>query len=50
MKTCPKCQKNQPFDCFYKNKSSKNGFSSWCKKCDVEAKIAWIGQIQKNTN
>lgn len=40
MKTCSKCKQYQSFDLFYKNKRSKTGFSSWCKKCVSDAKIA----------
>lgn len=32
-KTCPKCKKIKPADCFYKNKSSKTGLASFCKSC-----------------
>lgn len=33
-KKCPKCGETKNIDEFYKNKTRKDGFSSWCKKCD----------------
>ena len=32
-KTCPKCQRNLDISLFWKNKSRKNGYNSYCKKC-----------------
>jgi len=32
-KTCTKCRVQQSLDNFNKDKSRKDGFSSWCKKC-----------------
>jgi Autographiviridae endonuclease VII len=36
MKTCPKCKEIKIFEDFHKLKRSKNGLSSWCKKCKSE--------------
>lgn len=33
MKTCPKCNTNKELSDFYKKKSSKDGYASWCKEC-----------------
>lgn len=30
---CPKCKDNKEESFFYKNKSSKNGYSCYCKSC-----------------
>lgn len=32
-KTCPKCSKEQPNSCFYKDLSKSDGLSSYCKPC-----------------
>ena len=37
VKSCPKCDKDKPFDEFYRNKSTKDGLSYWCKSCQREA-------------
>jgi len=34
MKNCSRCEKQKPFNEFYKNKKRKNGCSPWCKECD----------------
>lgn len=33
MKQCTKCKQIKPFDDFYKNKSTIDGYQSWCKEC-----------------
>ena len=35
-KLCTTCNKEKDLDLFYKNKSRKDGHSSWCKSCDKE--------------
>ena len=35
-KLCTTCDKEKDLDLFYKNKSRKDGHSSWCKSCDKE--------------
>ena len=34
MKKCTKCKTPKDFNCFYKEKKSKDGLRSWCKECD----------------
>lgn len=36
MKHCPKCDTDKEPDDFYKNKSTKSGYSSYCKPCHWE--------------
>ena len=41
MKNCSGCKELKTFDCFYKNKSGKYGYTAWCKVCfnkDVKAR------------
>lgn len=33
---CSQCKRELSPDCFYKNKSRKNGFDNWCKDCKQE--------------
>lgn len=33
--TCPSCKTEKPYTEFYKNKSTKTGYQSWCKQCDL---------------
>ena len=33
MKICPKCTTRKSLSEFYRNKSTKTGYSSWCKEC-----------------
>ena len=35
-KTCPKCEKIKMISNFYKDKTKKCGYGSWCKECDRE--------------
>lgn len=34
MKRCPRCQQEKITDAFYHNRNNKDGFSTYCKKCD----------------
>jgi len=34
MKRCSKCKQSKNTDCFYSNKSTKDGLSYWCAKCN----------------
>ncbi|MCK4665873.1 hypothetical protein KAU33_03945 [Candidatus Dependentiae bacterium] len=36
-KTCPKCHETKPLNEFYKNKSTKDGRSCYCKECKKES-------------
>lgn len=36
MKICRTCGLELPYSAFYKNKSTKDGHLSWCKKCTVQ--------------
>lgn len=36
-KTCLKCSAQKPISEFSKNKSTKDGFERWCRKCKAEA-------------
>lgn len=37
IKFCLKCEADLPLTDFYKNRSKKDGFSSWCKSCTRES-------------
>ena len=41
MKTCPKCKVKRTLDNFTKNKSTKDGLSSWCRQCNRNAQLQW---------
>lgn len=41
MKTCAVCKRNKSYADFYNYKSSKDGKSYRCKKCDDEARAKW---------
>lgn len=41
MKPCPRCNKNLPFDMFYKSKASKDGCSAYCKACSAAYAKKW---------
>jgi hypothetical protein len=32
-KTCTRCQKRRKVEAFYRDKTIKDGLSSWCKDC-----------------
>jgi len=44
-KTCAKCKKDKKPSCFYKNKSTKDGYNCYCKKC---YNIIWKKYYNKN--
>lgn len=37
-KICPRCNQDKPLSEFGKNKTTKSGYQSWCKKCMSEAR------------
>lgn len=41
MKCCTKCNTEQPYEMFTKEKSTKDGFSRWCRSCKKEYKDNW---------
>ena len=40
-RTCPKCNQLQPLTNFTKNKTRKNGYECWCRKCMTKKSIQW---------
>ena len=46
MKSCPKCNITKSFDQFYKDRSKKDGYESYCKPC---SKLIKTGKVQGNT-
>ena len=40
-KTCSHCKIKQEVSNFVKNKSTKDGIASWCKRCNSNALISW---------
>ena len=46
MKTCARCKIIKPCEDFYKNKSSKDGFTSYCSSC---CKAAVAASVNKRT-
>ena len=47
MKICSKCQKQKPFDAFYKAKNTKSGYQANCKDCAKAYTQAWISNLDK---
>jgi hypothetical protein len=41
MKTCRHCRKRQPVTDFPRNAHTRDGLSSWCRSCHVEATRTW---------
>jgi len=41
VKTCSHCKIEQELANFVKNKTTKDGFASWCKRCNSNALISW---------
>jgi len=41
MKCCTKCNTEKPHEMFTKEKSTKDGFSRWCRSCKKEHKDNW---------
>ena len=35
-KRCPKCSKIKSIDEFFRSKAKEDGYSGWCKECDLE--------------
>lgn len=35
-KTCTRCQTEQKVTAFYRDKSTKSGYATWCKSCERE--------------
>ena len=40
-KTCTKCGARKPISKFAKNRTTKDGLSSWCRECHIIANRAW---------
>ncbi len=36
-KMCPKCKQEKGIDDFYRNRSARNGYDTYCKKCKRQA-------------
>lgn len=48
MKTCPRCQRTQPFTCFGRNKTLPDGLSYYCLDCNREKAREWYRtQVEK---
>jgi hypothetical protein len=41
MKTCRHCHRRQPLADFPRNGHTRDGLSSWCRECHVEATRTW---------
>lgn len=41
MKCCTKCNTEKPYEMFTNEKSTKDGFSRWCKSCKKDYKDNW---------
>ena len=41
MKRCPKCKSIKETSEFYVRPAMKDGFSCWCKKCNIESSKRW---------
>lgn len=41
LKTCPSCKENLPLDSFNRNKSTKDGLCSTCRKCSKQRSVLW---------
>lgn len=49
MKTCNKCNETKPTESFYKHSSTKDGFTTYCKKClDLKNKKWAANNPEKN--
>lgn len=46
-KTCTKCGGTFPVDSFYRDKSQKDGRSSWCKACEKAYNKAYFSSLKK---
>lgn len=38
LKVCSRCKQEKPVTEFYRRKSSKDGYDSWCKRCSAEGR------------
>jgi len=43
-KVCPTCKQEKPVEEFYKSKSTKSGYISYCKKCSTQKAREWKKQ------
>jgi hypothetical protein len=41
LKTCVRCRITRPIAEFPRNSQTRDGSSSWCRSCHVEATRAW---------
>jgi len=41
MKLCPACQKRKPKSEFYKNRSTADGLTCYCRKCTYQKTLVW---------
>jgi hypothetical protein len=41
MTQCTKCLISKAVECFYRNKTTKTGYTSWCKSCYKEKSEKW---------
>jgi 5-methylcytosine-specific restriction endonuclease McrA len=41
---CPRCKTSKDESMFFKDKSRKSGYKSWCKVCSTEKRKAWVEQ------
>lgn len=48
-KKCTKCKKVLPISEFYKNRSTKDGLSRWCKDCTRIMQV-WANMLQRCNN
>ena len=42
MKQCTSCKEWKPFQCFWSNKSNRDGFCFYCKQCAKIRHRAWL--------
>ena len=50
MKRCTKCGEVKPLSEFGKDKSGRDGISSWCKKCNCEHVLKWQSANREKVN
>jgi hypothetical protein len=50
MQVCTKCGTLKLLTEFHKDKSTRNGFRKWCKKCAVPASIAYHNRNKEHVN
>lgn len=49
-KICSKCKTQKPLDDFGYNKATKDGYSSWCRKCCADSQRRWIANNREKFN